>query len=168
MSERQTQYAKPSIVLSWWFTIAASMIAVHGGHTSGAADAQLAVKRDGAGNIVVTVEFMKDGEGGEIIVSKLQSIDVGMDEDGDPITSCVVVESGAAEALETRTTKLTPNQQTYLSILKAHEPIQIESLNDRLRDAGIGIKRKADLVDLRLALQAKGLIYEGMNGWSTK
>ena len=33
------------------------------GHTSltGAADAQLAVKRDPAGNVVTTVEFMKDG-----------------------------------------------------------------------------------------------------------
>ena len=77
-----------------------------------------------------------------------------------------MVEAEATE--ETRTTKLTKNQQTYLSILKAHEPIQIEPLNDRLRDAGIGVKRKADLVDLRLALQSKGLIYEGMNGWSSR
>ena len=117
------------------------------GHTSltGAADAQLSVKRDYTGNILVTVEFMKDGEAGDTIVSKLESVEVGIDEDG-----------------------LTKNQLTYLSILKAHEPIQIEALNERLRDAGIGVKRKADLVDLRLALQSKGLIYEGMNGWSTK
>ena len=138
------------------------------GHTSltGAADAQLSVKRDYTGNILVTVEFMKDGEAGDTIVSKLESVEVGIDEDGEPISSCVVVEAEATE--ETRTTKLTKNQQTYLSILKAHEPIQIEALNERLRDAGIGVKRKADLVDLRLALQSKGLIYEGMNGWSTK
>lgn len=34
------------------------------GHTSltGAADAQLSVKRDFTGNILVTAEFMKDGE----------------------------------------------------------------------------------------------------------
>ena len=138
------------------------------GHTSltGAADAQLSVKRDYTGNILVTVEFMKDGEAGDTIVSKLESVEVGIDEDGEPISSCVVVEAEATE--ETRTTKLTKNQLTYLSILKAHEPIQIEALNERLRDAGIGVKRKADLVDLRLALQSKGLIYEGMNGWSTK
>src|SRR3984893_5877470 len=43
------------------------------GHTSliGAVDAQLAVKRDAAENIVVTVERMKDGSDGETIVSKL-------------------------------------------------------------------------------------------------
>jgi hypothetical protein len=137
------------------------------GHTSltGAADARLAVTRDAAKNILVDVEFMKDGEGSERIVSALQSIEVGKDDDGDLITSCVVVESETTEVAKSG--QLTKNQQTYLSILKAHEPIHIEPLNERLRDAGIGVKRKADLVDLRLALQTKGLIYEGMNGWSS-
>ena len=43
------------------------------GHTSltGAADAQLAIKRDVATNVVVTVEFMKDGEAGAELLSKL-------------------------------------------------------------------------------------------------
>jgi hypothetical protein len=63
------------------------------GHTSltGAVDAQLAVKRDGSGNVVVTVEWMKDGPEGEVIVSRLEQVEVGQDPDGDPITSCVVV-----------------------------------------------------------------------------
>ena len=62
------------------------------GHTSltGAADAQIAVKRDKANQIVATIEFMKDGpEGGEI-VSRLAIVDVGTDEDGEPVTSCIV------------------------------------------------------------------------------
>jgi AAA domain len=63
------------------------------GHTSltGAADAQLAVKRDAANNIIVTVEWMKDGAEGEIIASALEVETVGEDEDGQPITSCVIV-----------------------------------------------------------------------------
>ena len=67
------------------------------GHTSltGAADAQLAVKRDGGGTIFVTVEFMKDGTEGDSIASRLESVEIGTDEDGEPITSCVVVESEA-------------------------------------------------------------------------
>ena len=70
------------------------------GHTSltGAADAQLAVKRDGGGNIFVTVEFMKDGTNGESIASRLEAVEVGTDEDGEPITSCVVVASEACSA----------------------------------------------------------------------
>ncbi len=53
------------------------------GHTSltGAADAQLAV---------TTVEFMKDGPEGAEIVSSLEQITVGTDDDGDAITSCVI------------------------------------------------------------------------------
>jgi RecA-family ATPase len=55
------------------------------GHTSltGATDAQLAVKRDLADNVVVTVEFMKDGESGEVIASRLEQTEVGLDADGD-------------------------------------------------------------------------------------
>jgi hypothetical protein len=62
------------------------------GHTSltGAVDAQIKVMRDAAGNIVAEVEWMKDGPEGEIIVSRLEVVDVGTDADGEPITSCVV------------------------------------------------------------------------------
>jgi AAA domain len=68
------------------------------GHTSltGAADAQIAVKRDPADNIVATVEFMKDGPTGDEIVSLLEQVDVGKDEDGDIITSCVIRTTEAA------------------------------------------------------------------------
>ena len=76
----------------------------------------------------------------------------------------MVVEAEAS-APEERGPKLTKNQSTYLEMVRAHQPIQTDDLNDRLRDAGIGLKRPADLVDLRLALRTKGLIYESMNGW---
>jgi hypothetical protein len=70
------------------------------GHSSlaGALDAQLAVKRDGANNILVEVELMKDGAQGDIIASRLEVVTVGVDEDGDPMTSCVIVELDAAAA----------------------------------------------------------------------
>ena len=63
------------------------------GHTSltGAADAQLSVSRDAAGNIIMTVEYMKDGAEGDTVVSPLEQAEVGIDEDGEPIISCVVV-----------------------------------------------------------------------------
>ena len=140
------QFERLSIARFWLSTIVASTIAVREGTQASQEQQTLSFRLSGnyAGNILLTVEFMKDGEAGDTIVSKLESVEVGIDEDGEPISSCVVVEAEATE--ETRTTKLTKNQQTYLSILKAHEPIQIEPLNDSLRDAGIGVKRKADLV----------------------
>lgn len=62
------------------------------GHTSltGAADAQIAVRRDAADKIIALVEFMKDGPEGDEIVSTLEQVTVGTDDDGDAITSCII------------------------------------------------------------------------------
>jgi hypothetical protein len=63
------------------------------GHTSltGACDAQIAVKRDAVDNISATVELAKDGPQGDVILSRLEVEEVGHDEDGEPITSCVII-----------------------------------------------------------------------------
>jgi hypothetical protein len=88
------------------------------GHTSlgGAVDAQLAVKRDKGSTVVtVAVEWMKDGVEGDVIACKLEPIEVGVDEDGDAITSCIVVE---AEAPTKSTSPLTPKQRGGMDALK--------------------------------------------------
>jgi hypothetical protein len=63
------------------------------GHTSltGAADVQISVVRDADDNIIATVEFAKDMPQGAVIGSKLLVVELGEDQDGDQITSCVVV-----------------------------------------------------------------------------
>ncbi len=78
------------------------------GHTSltGAVDAQLAVGRESANNVLVTVEWMKDGAEGEQVASRLEAIEVGTDETGKSITSCVVVKVEASAIRETKTAKL--------------------------------------------------------------
>ena len=86
------------------------------GHTSltGAADAQLAVKRD-AQNIILTIEAMKDGPGeGDQIISRLEPVEVGLDEDGEPITSCVIVPVDGTPATAK---KLTDRQKLALNAL---------------------------------------------------
>ena len=79
------------------------------GHTSltGAADAQIAVKRDSAGYVIATVEWMKDGPEGATIASRLEQVEVGVDDDGDKITSCVVlpVDDRPVEAATRKSTK---------------------------------------------------------------
>jgi AAA domain len=89
------------------------------GHTSlaGAVDAQLAVKRDTADNIVVTVERMKDGPEGDQIVSRLEVVDVGTDADGDTISSCSV-KPAEASAPQTATRKVTGAKKVALDILR--------------------------------------------------
>jgi hypothetical protein len=95
------------------------------GHTSltGAADAQLSVSRDAVGNIVMTVEYMKDGATGDAIVSRLENVEVGIDEDGDPIKSCVVMPSetcGNATVKVTGATKIAL-EALYEAIAEAPE-----------------------------------------------
>ena len=62
------------------------------GHTAllGAADASISVKHDASNNIVMAVEKMKDGTTGDEFVSRLKSVNVGVDENGEAISSCVV------------------------------------------------------------------------------
>jgi hypothetical protein len=89
------------------------------GHTSltGAVDAQIAVRRDAAGNVVATVEWMKDGPEGDTIVSRLEPVDVGTDQDGDKITSCVVVPADASEVRAATNRKLSDRQRLALDAL---------------------------------------------------
>ena len=63
------------------------------GHTSltGTCGAQIRVSKMGRDAVVMTVECMKDGPEGGTIHSRLEVVEVGIDEDGSTITSCVVV-----------------------------------------------------------------------------
>ena len=44
--------------------------------------------------------------------------------------------------------------------------LSTEEWNDQARAAGLGLKRRAELYDIRDSLRRKGLVYEGPNGWS--
>jgi hypothetical protein len=140
------------------------------GHTSltGAADAQLAVKRVGATS-TVTVEYMKDGPEGDVIASRLEVVEVSVDHDGKPITSCVVVadEAPPASASEAKGHKLTPNQQSLLNILEEAGPagLSIDEWNDKARENGLGTKRRMTLMDCRKALKDKRLIHTYADRW---
>jgi AAA domain len=96
------------------------------GHTSlgGAVDAQLAVHRDTANNIITEVEWMKDGDTeGNTMVSKLERVEVGVDDDGNELSSCVVVpvEDTAPATTKDKRKKLSKADATALRAL--HEAI---------------------------------------------
>jgi hypothetical protein len=97
------------------------------GHSSlmGAIDAQIAVKRDAADNIIATVELMKDGPQGDEFASRLEVVEIGIDDDGDKIASCVIV---PVEGLQARK-KTNPLPSSAAKTLKA--------LHEILDDAGI-------------------------------
>jgi hypothetical protein len=97
------------------------------GHTSltGAADAQHAVTREG-GNIVVTIEWLKDGCEGDRIVSALEQIELGTDIDGELITSCVItpVDSGSIE------------QPTFERKVKGAAKVALDALYEAIDELG--------------------------------
>jgi AAA domain len=98
------------------------------GHTSltGAADMQISVKRDAAKNIIATVEYAKDGPEGAEIASRLEPVELGRDQDGDPVTACVVmpVEDGAAKAAAK-----TPSGRKESKVLRTFRDAFTEALN---------------------------------------
>lgn len=95
------------------------------GHTSltGAADTQLAVKRDAAGNVRVLVEWQKDGGGeGDEIVSRLEVVELEPDEDGSSRASCVIVpaepDSAARSKPERRRPSIPSGARVVLNALR--------------------------------------------------
>jgi hypothetical protein len=63
------------------------------GHTSlsGADDAQIAVEREDNGIITATMEHMKDSEARMVILSRLHRVELGANDGGDQIASCVIL-----------------------------------------------------------------------------
>jgi hypothetical protein len=94
------------------------------GHTSmtGAADVQISVKKDDAGNVLATVDLAKDMPEGATFASRLQVVELGTDRDGDEITSCVcklVPDSpDTPKAQGKAQAKLNANQQRFVDILR--------------------------------------------------
>jgi hypothetical protein len=64
------------------------------GHSSlmGALDVQIAVRRDDDNNVVAVLELAKDSEVGTTFLSRLKPVPIFTDQDGDPVTSCVIEE----------------------------------------------------------------------------
>ena len=62
------------------------------GHTSlgAAVDAQLACTKDKSGKVTVEVQLMRDGPEGETLHGQLREVDIGIDDDGLPMSSCVL------------------------------------------------------------------------------
>jgi hypothetical protein len=89
------------------------------GHTSlsGAVEVQLAVKRGASGEIVATVELAKDGPEGAEIFSRLETVEVGTDADGDKIASLVVLPADASTGSRLTTHKLSDRDRLALDAL---------------------------------------------------
>jgi len=98
------------------------------GHTSltGAVDAQLAIKRDSSGQIVTTLEWMKDGPEGDEIVSRLGAVNVGIDDTGMPISSCIVEPAIGAEAKPKQAKKSALPDSAKIALAQLRNALAVE------------------------------------------
>jgi|LakMenEpi03Aug12_release.lakeMendotaPanAssembly.Ray.scaffolds.fasta_scaffold23166_5 hypothetical protein len=69
----------------------------------GAADTVIAISSDEAGTRTARIEKQKDGEDGHAFTFRLQSVTLATDDDGDPVTSCVVTDIFKLERAERKT-----------------------------------------------------------------
>jgi hypothetical protein len=67
--------------------------------------------------IVVTIEWMKDGAEGDVIVSRLELVDLGADADGEPVTSCVIKPVEGEPIRQQTNRKLSDRQRLALDAL---------------------------------------------------
>ena len=81
-----------------------------------AADVQLEVVRQQEGPRCVKVEKMKDGKDGGEFWFELEVVDLGIDADGDPLSSCVVIEAEPVARAKVRAPG--PTGSTQIKILE--------------------------------------------------
>jgi hypothetical protein len=133
------------------------------GHTSltGAADVQISVKKDVAGNIVATVECAKDMAEGAIIGSRLEVVELGVEQDGDPLTSCHVVPS-SVEVEAGATTAETTRETDTIKTFRAAFTEALDAFGETVPVRGDGpLVRAVDVKRVREEFERRCLTREG-------
>ncbi len=95
--------------------VLASGIAV--GQKPSNAEGEIKIYRDALDNVCSEVLKYKDDERGDETTSRLKQVVVGVDEEGEEITSCVLVEVAASTAAGKPGTKLTNSEKIGLGAL---------------------------------------------------
>ena len=142
--EDMTKYVKAADAIKSHFRCSVAIVHHCGhettrprGHTSltGAADCQIKILKDkDNGTVTAEVEWMKDGPEGYKNHSKLAVVNIGKDEDGDEVTTCVIEAAEDEREPVAKGLKLTPNEKiAHISICAAVDEIgQIQPPNTHI------------------------------------
>jgi len=137
------------------------------GHGALFAAADTAISVDHLGEQrIAKLTYQRDGEAGLRFAFRLVSVDVGEDDKGRPITSCIVEQADVPIA-ESRGAKLTESEDVYLRLLQEGMPdgLALEEWNAKARDLDLCKGRKQGLYRLRDSLKAKKRIHEYADRW---
>ena len=92
-----------------------------------AADAEIEVVRTAMGRSI-RVSKQKDGRDGEALGFDLNTVQIGFDEDGDPVDSCVVIEAAVPVANQVRSKKLGPWEKAIVEVVAEFSIAQSEGI----------------------------------------
>jgi hypothetical protein len=124
--EDMTTYIRAAVALAEKFQCAVLIVHHCGydtshprGHTSliGAVDADIEVTKDDAGHVRTEVKDMRDGENGTATYSRLAPIEVGIDDNGEPIVSCVIMPAEVPAGKQKKIKPLSPAQGRAFELL---------------------------------------------------
>jgi hypothetical protein len=135
------------------------------------ADVDSAIQLSGSDIRTATVIAANDQPSGPLTAFAMEEVILGQDEDRDDIKVGIVSrEIFSCEPKAKKESKLRGNQQTMFSILHeaGNHGLSVEQWNEQAKAVGIGVTRKQDLYDIRVALKAKGLIIQNAAGWMVK
>lgn len=130
-----------------------------------AVDTEIEVAKDGD-TTTATVKKQRDLPVDGTFAFTLGVVELGTNQRGKPVTSCVV---RPTEVRPPRPTEpdLTPNQRTMFRILHEAGPAGLPwaEWDAATVESGVGANRKATRFDIRSSLASKGLVYERDGTW---
>jgi hypothetical protein len=136
------------------------------GHGSllGAVDTTLSVTNAGGVRSFKVVKA-NDSEEGESIAFTIDGVQIGSDGTTAPVAVPADISVQSAQKLSEP--QLSANQKTLLAMLSDAPPsgLTVEEWNAQAREAGIGVKRKADLNDIRDVLKRRNLARQYGDRW---
>ena len=133
------------------------------GGTSKEDDADLVLYLNGEhGKGKMIVEKVRNGIDGIVVEYECIKVELGLDRDGDPVTTCSV-ELGGPEHAE-QVVKLGPNQRRLLTMLQEAGPngLTEDDWRNEAKKAGVGRQR---FYDTSKSLKVRGLVSECGDRW---
>jgi hypothetical protein len=101
---------------------------------------------------------------------RLEPFQIGIDEDGDPVTTAIISadQIDASAAPPASKLKLTKNERTMFELLHdaGQRGMTTEEWNEAGRNGGIGLRRRADLTDAQQGLKRKRVVREHADRWT--
>jgi hypothetical protein len=137
------------------------------GHGALLAACDTTLRIEGGDLRTATVEKTNDGAEGQQVAFAIETVELGRDPETGDVTGAPVIRPTEPPKAVTREAKLNKNQQTMYRLLHTAGPVGLttEEWNEKAREVGIGVNRKADLYDIREGLKSKSLVRQFNGHW---